>query len=170
MESPDGIILDLRNNPGGYLDVSVRIASEWIPEGVVVVEQFNDGRQNSYKAEGSHRLKDIPTVVLVDNGTASGSEILAGALQDYKLAQLVGLKTFGKGSVQDFEVLPDGSALKLTVAEWITPQGRHINEAGIEPDIKIEEMFVQKPGTDGTAPEQFDDKGIEKAKELLNNK
>jgi len=167
---PKGIILDLRSNPGGYLDTSVQVASEWVKDGVIVSERFNSDKTDEYKTQGAHRFAGIPTIVLVDEGTASGSEIVAGALKDYGVAQLVGTKTFGKGSVQDFEVLPDGSALKLTIAKWLTPKGTEINGKGIEPDIAIKEMFVQKPGTDGKSPDNFTDAGMEKALELLKSR
>jgi len=136
--NPAGIILDLRNNPGGYLDTAVEVASEWIEEGIVVTEQFSDGNKNEYLARGRARLKDYPTIVLVNQGSASASEIVAGALQDYKLATIVGKKTFGKGSVQSLEEFFDGSSLKVTVAEWLTPLSRSINKEGIMPDIEID--------------------------------
>jgi len=139
--TPRGIVLDLRSNPGGYLDTSVAVASEWVDTGVIVSEEFGDEKKNEYQSQGKHRFKGIPTVVLVDEGTASGSEIVAGALQDYGVATIVGNQTFGKGSVQDFEVLPDGSALKLTVAKWFTPKHRAIDKAGITPDVIVDPMF-----------------------------
>ena len=130
--NPDGIVLDLRNNPGGFLDVGVEIASYWIEQGVVVIEQGDQKIEHS--ASGSSPLSGIPTIVLVNKGSASASEIVAGALQDYKLAKVVGEKTFGKGSVQALRPFPDGSAIKITVARWLTPLGRSIDQAGIEPD------------------------------------
>lgn len=170
-KNPKAIVLDLRSNPGGYLDTSVRVASEWVNSGVIVYERLNDGNKDQYTADiGKHRFVGIPTIVLVDEGTASGSEIVSGALQDYGAARLIGTKTFGKGSVQDFEYFPDGSALKLTIAEWLTPKERHINKIGIEPDEKIEKMFVQKEGTDGKSPDDFVDKGLERALEILGKK
>lgn len=160
--SPKGIILDLRSNPGGYLQTAVDVASEWVVQGQIVLEKFADDSSNEYKSRGAHRFAGIPTVVLVDEGTASGSEIVAGALQDYKLAQIVGKNTFGKGSVQEFEPLSDGSALKITVAKWYTPNGRQIDETGIAPDITLPEIVVQNENGG------IDDKGMEKAMELLN--
>lgn len=139
-----GLIIDLRNNPGGYLDAAVALASEWIQTGTIVSERFSDGRENTHETEGSHRLKGYKTIVLQNGGSASASEILAGALQDYGLATVVGEKSFGKGSVQDFEQLPDGSAIKITVAEWLTPKGKNINEKGITPDVEVPEDFEKE--------------------------
>ncbi|OGH79758.1 MAG: hypothetical protein A3G08_03765 [Candidatus Magasanikbacteria bacterium RIFCSPLOWO2_12_FULL_47_9b] len=167
-KSGKGIILDMRSNPGGYLDTSIDVASEWIAEGVIVKEAFRDPAQNQEHATtGNHRLVGVPTVVLVDDLTASGAEIVAGALQDYKAATILGQQTFGKGSVQDFQFLPDGSALKLTVAKWLTPNGRHIDQEGILPDIIIDPMF--RLVDDQNQPlEKPVDEGMEKAMEILN--
>ncbi|MFA5023829.1 MAG: S41 family peptidase [Patescibacteria group bacterium] len=137
LKNPKGIILDLRNNPGGYLDTAVEMASEWIEAGPIVAEQLNNNRRNEYAAAGHARLKDFPTIVLVNGGSASASEILAGALRDYKKATLVGEMTFGKGSVQTLRDLSDGSALKVTIAHWLTPAGDSINDKGIKPNIEI---------------------------------
>jgi carboxyl-terminal processing protease len=156
------MILDLRSNPGGYLETSVDIASEWIERGVVVSEKYSDGEEKEHKSRGKHRLANMNTVVLVDEGTASGSEIIAGALQDYEIAQLVGMKTFGKGSVQEFEVLLDGSALKITTAKWFTPNDRQIDHEGIEPDVVLEKMFEETEDD-----KKYKDLGIAKALELL---
>ncbi len=164
--SAKAVILDMRSNPGGYLDESVNVASEWIEKGVVASERYNDGRVVEYTATGKHRFVGTPTVVLVDGGTASGAEIVAGALKDLGLATIVGEQTFGKGSVQEFEILPDGSALKLTVAEWLTPKGNNINEEGIMPDVILEEMVTTTPsGVEGETTVK--DLGIEKAIEML---
>ncbi len=137
LENPAGIILDLRNNPGGYLDSAVKVAGDWIPHGTVVAEKFSDATIKNHDADGAGRLADIPTVVLVNEGSASAAEILSGALQDDGKAQLVGEKTYGKGSVQDYTEFADGSALKLTVALWLTPKGRSINKEGIAPDVEV---------------------------------
>ncbi|MFH1142664.1 MAG: S41 family peptidase [Candidatus Uhrbacteria bacterium] len=133
----DGIILDLRGNPGGLLSMAVAVAQEWTGQQVVVQEKIQE-ENSAFNGRGSARLGDIPTVVLVNGGSASASEIVAGALQDYGLATIVGMQTFGKGSVQDFRQLPDGSAVKLTIAEWLTPNGRTIHEIGITPDVVID--------------------------------
>lgn len=132
-----GIILDLRNDPGGLLTEAINVAGFWIDDDPVVSQRIGD-MVESYSASGFALLADIPTVVLVDGGSASGSEILAGALQDYNLATLIGEQTFGKGSVQDYYEFDDGSALKVTTAEWLTPLGRSIDKVGITPDIIVE--------------------------------
>jgi len=164
-QAPRGIILDLRSNPGGYLDTSVMVASEWVEKGDIVSERASDGKENKYPTTGAHRLAGIKTVVLVDEGTASGSEIVAGALQDYGVAKLVGTKTFGKGSVQDFQVLSDGSAIKLTVAKWFTPKGCGIDHDGITPDIVLDKMAEETKNSKGETV--YKDLGMEKAMDLL---
>lgn len=136
-KNPKGLILDLRNNPGGYLDTAIAMASAWVKEGPVVVEQFGEGRRQEYFAEGSASLGAFKTIVLINGGSASASEIVAGALRDYKKATLVGEQSYGKGSVQGLRDLSDGSALKVTVAKWLTPNGDFINDKGIAPDIEV---------------------------------
>jgi carboxyl-terminal processing protease len=133
----DGIVLDLRNNPGGRLDTAVGVASEWVNGRTVVIQRLM-GVDKATNGSGTPRFAGIPTVVLVNGGSASASEIVAGALKDYDFATIVGETTFGKGSVQDYQMLPDGSSVKLTVAEWLTPLGNSINETGIEPDVAVE--------------------------------
>lgn len=133
----NGMVLDLRNNPGGLLDSSVDVASLWIDNKVVVQEKAAEQKIINYETKGKAKLKNVKTIVLVNGGTASGAEILAGALQDYKIAKLIGEKTFGKGSVQTFLKLENGTALKMTIAEWLTPNGRQIDKIGIEPDKKV---------------------------------
>ena len=137
-KQPSGIILDLRNNPGGYLDTAISMASKWIENGIVVSEKFGTGEQSNLYSFGPTKLKDFKTVVLVNEGSASASEIVAGALQDHKKAILVGKQTFGKGSVQTMDNLSDGSSLKITIAKWLTPNGKNINEEGIAPDETVE--------------------------------
>ncbi len=134
-----GLIVDLRNNPGGFLDRSVNIASAWLSrDDLVVREVYYDERlTKDYGAIRQIQAPKVPTVVLVNEGSASASEILAGALQDYGRATIVGSKTYGKGSVQDLKTLRDGSGLKVTISQWITPKGRFINKLGIEPDITV---------------------------------
>jgi carboxyl-terminal processing protease len=132
-----GIILDLRGDPGGLLTSAIDVASAWVGYDTVVIEK-SQGEATPYPGVSAPRLGGIPTVVLVDGGSASGSEIVAGALQDYGYATIVGAQTFGKGSVQDYQDLADGSAVKITVAEWNTPKGRTIHEVGITPDAAID--------------------------------
>lgn len=137
-KNPKGLIIDLRNNPGGFLETAVQLSGYWIDGKTVVIEEFGDGKRDPYSSTTKPSLKDMKTIVLVDGGSASASEIVAGALQDYGKATLVGKKTFGKGSVQDLQQLKDGSAIKLTIAKWLTPLGRSINEEGIKPDVEVE--------------------------------
>lgn len=153
-----GLILDVRNNPGGFLDTAIELAGYWVNGQTVVIEKY-DHEEKEFKARVRARLQGIPTVVLVNEGSASASEIVAGALQDYGAATLVGKKTFGKGSVQDVKPLRDGSSIKLTIAKWLTPRRRLIDEEGIAPDIEIE-MTKQDY-------ESAKDPQLEKAKELL---
>jgi len=133
-----GIVLDVRNNPGGFLSVAVEIASKFIPKGEIVVwEQGRDGSRNAFKAIGGDSLSEMPVVVLINEGSASASEILAGALRDVKHVKLIGEKSFGKGSVQQLENLKDNSSLRITIAKWLTPSGQSIHEVGLAPDIEI---------------------------------
>ena len=133
-----GIVLDLRNNPGGFLDMSIEAASEWIEQGTIVRERDRQGEERVHQARGRARLAGVPTVVLINEGSASASEIVAGALQDYGVATVIGQTSFGKGSVQKYEILPDGSSYRLTVALWFTPNERQIDELGIKPDREVE--------------------------------
>ncbi|KKQ73582.1 MAG: Carboxyl-terminal protease [Berkelbacteria bacterium GW2011_GWB1_38_5] len=132
------IILDLRNNPGGYLDVSVDVASLFMDGGVVVKEQYKDGRIEELKTTQKGELSKIKVIVLVNEGTASASEIVAGALRDSRNATIIGKKTFGKGSVQELESLQQNAALRITVAKWLTPSGKTIDQEGIKPDIEVD--------------------------------
>ncbi len=137
-KNPRGIILDLRGNPGGLLDASVRIGSYFVPEGNIVLERTKDGEQRDYERRGRYLLGRTPLVVLVDGGSASASEIVAGAIQDAGTGILIGEKTYGKGSVQLPNTLSDGSQLRVTIAHWFTPKDRGIHELGLEPDIAVE--------------------------------
>ncbi len=132
-----GVVLDLRNNPGGYLAGSVYIASEFLKDGVVVKQQDYNGVTQTYSVDRPGKLLSVPLVVLVNKGTASASEILAGALQVAKRAKIVGEQSFGKGSVQTSEDLPSGAGLHITVAKWLLANDVWINGTGLTPDIKI---------------------------------
>lgn len=156
-KQPKGIILDLRGNPGGFLDAATSMASSWVASGPVVIEAF-DGQRKELLAKGGAQLQGFHTVVLVDGGSASGSEIVAGALQDSKTGIIVGEQTFGKGSVQELVPLSDGSSIKLTVAKWLTPSGRSIDEAGITPDDVIK--FTAEDATADRDPQLDSAKNI----------
>lgn len=136
--NPKNIILDLRGNPGGFLDTAVKIASYWVDNQPVVLEKLYDGSITPFPAVGKPVLKDKKTYILINGGSASASEIVAGALQDYNLATVVGEQSFGKGSVQDLINFVDGSAVKLTVAKWLTPKSNAIDQVGITPDVVVE--------------------------------
>lgn len=142
-----GLILDLRNNPGGvFPSAAIEVASQFVDEGVIVYEQFKDGREQAYRAQPGGLATDIPLVVLVNQGTASNSEVVAGAIQDHDRGILIGEQTFGKGSVQRVHELSDGSTLHVTMALLYTPDHHPINGEGLTPDIVVpftEEDFLQ---------------------------
>ena len=138
-QNPKGIIIDLRNNGGGYLQTSIEVASEFIDQGVILYEQYGDGTRDTYNALGNGRATDLPIVVLVNEGSASASEILAGALRDYGRAKLVGVISYGKGSVQQWIPLSgENGAARVTVARWLTPKERLIDGIGLTPDFIVE--------------------------------
>lgn len=136
-EGVDRLVLDLRHNPGGALSASVEVASEFMSGGVVLYEERQDGQQKPYYARRGGLAVDWPLVVLIDGASASGAEIIAGALQDSGRAQLVGEKSFGKGSVQHVHDLSDGSSLHVTVARWLTPRRQQIDQQGLSPDLVV---------------------------------
>ncbi|MEI7688763.1 MAG: S41 family peptidase [Candidatus Nomurabacteria bacterium] len=160
------LILDLRGNPGGYLEVAVNIASWFVDEGKVIVSEDFGGthKAQDYRSHGPRLFNDkLQFVVLVDGGSASASEILAGALREHKIATLIGETTFGKGSVQELVDVTPATSLKVTVARWLTPNGISISKAGLEPDIKV--PFTVKDFESKKDPQM--DKAVEvlKAKE-----
>lgn len=137
-EKIKGIILDLRNNSGGYVHVAVNITSEFITRGPVLIEEYGDGHREEYDLLPGGIAVDIPLVVLVNEGSASAAEILAGALQDYERAKLVGSVTFGKGLIQAWpELTGDNGAIRLSIARWLTPLGRQIHLNGLTPDFPV---------------------------------
>lgn len=152
-----GLIFDLRNNPGGYLDGSVYIASEFLAKGIVVSQVNSDGSKQNYPVDRRGKLLDIPLVILVNKGSASAAEIVSGALRDYKRGIVVGETTFGKGTVQTPEDLPDGSSVHITTGRWLLPNGDSISQKGVVPDV-----LVPWDETDATADAQ-----LAKAVELL---
>jgi carboxyl-terminal processing protease len=132
------VIVDLRGNPGGLLDSAVGVTSLWLPQGKTVLQEKRGGViTDTLSATGGDTLRGVPTVVLINEGSASASEIMAGALKDHKVATLIGVKSFGKGSVQGIEKLPGGSELKVTVARWYRPSGENIDKKGIQPDFEV---------------------------------
>lgn len=133
------LILDMRNNPGGYLQSAIYIASEFLRSGVVVAQENSDGTKETYSVNRTGLLLDIPMVVLINKGSASAAEIVAGALNDHDRAMLIGETTFGKGSIQMPEDLEDGSGLHVTTARWILPNGDWIDKKGIVPDFEIKD-------------------------------
>jgi len=134
-----GVILDLRNNPGGYLEAAVNIAGWFLENGnVVAIEDFGNGQRVEYRSRGDGGLGDRPVIILVNQGSASASEILAGALRDDLKSRLVGQKTFGKGSVQQLDNLANSASLKITIAKWLTPSGQSIMNEGLEPDVMVD--------------------------------
>lgn len=162
LKSPaKGIILDLRNNPGGYLDVAIDIAGWFLPkDSLVAIEEFSSGRREEFRAKGNTKMLHYPMVILMNQGSASGSEILAGSLRDNRKIRIVGENSFGKGSVQQVFNLNDDSLVKITIAKWLTPNGHSIEEAGLEPDVTIE-MDWSKYFIDQEDPQ------LEKAIEIL---
>ncbi|MCL5017221.1 MAG: S41 family peptidase [Patescibacteria group bacterium] len=133
-----GMVLDLRDDPGGYLEAAVNISGWFFDKGTPVVsERFRNGSETKFTANGTAAFKNMPMVVLVNQGSASASEILAGALRDDRNVKLVGETTFGKGTVQDLEPLKDGSQIKMTIAQWVMPKGGIIEKNGLKPDIEV---------------------------------
>lgn len=158
-EGMKGLVLDLRGNPGGSVDAVVDVARMLLPEGLVVYTEDKYGKREEYRCDGSREF-ELPLVVLVDGNSASASELLSGAIQDYKKGTLVGTTTFGKGIVQQLLTLRDGSAIKITVSSYYTPKGRNIHGTGIEPDVECP--------FDGEAYYNSDfDNQLEKAKQVL---
>lgn len=136
-QEPRGLILDLRGNPGGMLDEAIGVSSQFVDKGPILVERRKGGEEKGYLAQGGGLALDIPLVVLVNEGTASASEIVAGAIQDHHRGVIIGDRTFGKGSVQVPHTLSDGSELRVTTAYWLTPKGRDIEGQGLIPDIVV---------------------------------
>jgi carboxyl-terminal processing protease len=136
--NPAGLILDLRGNPGGYLNTAIEVVSQFIGDGVVMLERFGDGRERTYEALRGGLATRVPLVVLIDAGSASASEIVAGAVQDRGRGTLVGETSYGKGSVQAPHALAGDGAVRITIARWLTPDGHWIHEQGIAPDVEVE--------------------------------
>ncbi|HBQ50441.1 TPA: S41 family peptidase [Candidatus Daviesbacteria bacterium] len=158
-KNPNGVILDVRNNPGGYLDGAVFVTSEFLEGGDVVLQEDGQGKKQAFKVNREGNLLTIPLIVLINKGSASASEIVAGALQDRERAKLVGEQSFGKGTIQEAEELEKGAGIHITVARWLTPNGKWVNETkGLKPDVIIE---MPKDAKDNQDPQ------LDKALELL---
>ena len=157
------LIIDLRGNTGGYLEAAVDICSWFLPMGEIVArEQFGNGEEQLYRSKGYDIFNDnFKMVILVNKGSASASEIMAGALKEHGKAILVGEKTYGKGSVQELISIDGGSSVKLTIARWLTPEGKSISKEGLEPDIFVE--FTKEDFEASRDPQ------MEKAIEVLKN-
>jgi len=152
----DGVILDLRNNPGGYLTGSVFIASEFLSSGIIVQQEQANGFKETYSVDRQGQLLSQPLAVLINEGSASASEIVAGSLRDHQRAEIVGTKSFGKGTIQEAEDLPGGAGLHITTARWLLPSGESVDEIGLKPDIEIKDN-----------PETETDEELDKAVETL---
>lgn len=166
-QNPKGLILDLRYNGGGYLDQGIAVASEFLPANeTVVYQRYGDGKMDEHKSTGNGIATDIPMVVLINEGSASASEIVAGALQDYGRAKLVGVTSYGKGSVQSVNMLPDNQgAVAITSAQWLTPKKRLIQSVGLVPDVYVE--FTQADFDANRDPQL--DAAVETLNALVNN-
>ncbi len=162
----DGIIIDLRYNGGGYLQSAIDVASEFIPKGVILYEDYGDEEMQTFEAIKGGKATDIPLVFLVNEGSASASEIVAGAIQDHERAPLVGVTTFGKGSVQNWIALSnEEGAVRVTIARWLTPDKRQIHEVGLEPDYVVE--FTEEDYENEVDPQL--DKAIEILLEVMSD-
>ena len=159
-----GLILDLRANPGGSLNAVVEVARMLLPEGLIVYTEDKYGEREEYTCDGTRQL-EVPLVVLVDMNSASAAEILAGAIKDYGIGTLVGTTTFGKGIVQQIIPFSDGSAVKLTISSYFTPNGNNIHGIGIEPDIQCEFDAEAYYNTENPYDNQ-----LERAREVLKEK
>jgi carboxyl-terminal processing protease len=152
-----GVIIDVRNNPGGYLQGAVDLASDFLDSGtIVVIEETGNGTKQEYKVERLGRLKNQNVVILINAGSASASEIFAGAMQDVKGTTLIGDTTFGKGTIQEPQQVDGDAGLHITISRWLTPDGTWVNEEGLEPDIVVEDD-----------PETDEDEQLEEAIRIL---
>lgn len=153
-----GIVLDLRNNPGGYLEGAIYIASEFLEGGAIVHQESASGNRQTFSVNRQGRLTKDPLVIIVNQGSASAAEIVAGALKEQRNIPIIGQTTFGKGTIQQSKELPDSSSVHITIARWLLPSGAQIHQKGIEPDIKIEDNFTSE-----------EDEALQAALDQLNN-
>ncbi|MEZ4590381.1 MAG: S41 family peptidase [Chloroflexota bacterium] len=159
-ENPTGLILDLRRNPGGALDTTVEIADQFLTEGLVLVERFGDGELRPFEVDDDGLAQDIPMVVLIDEGSASASEVLAGAIQDRGRGVIIGQVSFGKGTVQTWHTLSNDGGVRVTIAEWLTPEESSIDQIGLTPDYYI-------PLPEPEAGAEFEDTQLQAAIDFL---
>jgi carboxyl-terminal processing protease len=136
-QNPQGMILDMRRNPGGSLDTAVNIADQFLGDGRILLERFGDGRETEFESTDKGLAEDIPLVVLIDEGSASASEVLAGAIQDRGRGTLIGQLSFGKGTVQTWQELSNGGGVRITTARWLTPDENWVHGEGLSPDYYI---------------------------------
>ena len=172
-DGADSLILDLRNNPGGLLNVAIKITEEFLPSDAVIVSTKGRHASQNTEAKSHNTSKDFsdwPIVVLINEGSASGSEILAGALQDHKRAIILGSKSFGKGSVQSVIPLPDGSGLRLTTSKYFTPSGKSIHGIGIIPDIEVKRQLKELPDDSDEAKKEEKANGIDEVFDEIKTK
>ena len=153
------MVLDMRDNPGGYLQGAVYIANEFLPaDKIVVSQEYTNHPKEEYKTDRAGKLQSLPLVTLINEGSASAAEIVAGALKDYGKTTLVGKKSFGKGSVQEAIDLKNGAGLHVTISKWILPKGKWINGVGVKPDVEVENKIPE-----GNTLERENDAQLEKA-------
>lgn len=162
-QSPAGLIVDVRRNPGGLLQTAVDIADQFLPEGIVVVERFGDGGERVFNATDKGLAEDVPIVVLIDEGSASASEVLAGAIRDRNRGILIGQTSFGKGTAQTWQPLSNGGGVRITIARWLTPDGNWVHGTGLDPDYFIP-LPEFEPGV------EFDDTQLDAALDFLTGK
>jgi len=149
VNATNGLVFDLRGNPGGLLSAAVDVASFFIEDGVVLYESFADGSERTFEANGNYGDLDVPIVVLVDEGSASASELVSGAMQDVGVAYVVGETSFGKGTVQTLQPLSNQGALRITIARYLLPSRRWIHDIGVEPDLVVPyDMFESESEED----------------------
>ena len=137
-QSPQGVVVDLRNNPGGLLNEVIDITDLFLDEGVILLEEFGNGSETSHRSDNGDIAEEIPLVVLINEGSASASEVFAGAIEGRDRGELVGVQSFGKGTVQTVRNLSNGGGVRVTIAHWLTPDGEWIHEAGVTPDVVVE--------------------------------
>ncbi|MCA9980851.1 MAG: S41 family peptidase [Anaerolineales bacterium] len=164
-QANNGLILDLRRNPGGALTAVVDIADLFLPENTILIERFGDGEEVTYTADDGDFAEQIPLVVLVDEGSASASEVLAGAIQDTGRGIVIGQDTFGKGTVQNWLPLRNGGGVRVTIARWLTPDGTWVHETGVAPDVVV----LLPEVTAGMTADEFEDIQLNTAVEYLLN-